>query len=364
LLRMRLAIIMAGGSGERFWPVSRRAYPKQLLRLTDNDSLLSKSLERASHLVGADRVYIVTNQGLQKAISDEFPSLRPEQVIGEPLAKNTSACLALALARAMKVDPDPTLAVLTADHIINPSQAFYSNVNTAFEIAERKAALVIFGIPPWEPNTGYGYMEIGDEVASKAGGRVFRVRSFKEKPDLETAKEYLASGRFFWNSGMFCWKASTLLKAFHEYCPVFGKGTEAMRKCLGSKNEATTIKGVFEGFPSLPIDVAVMEKASNVYCVRADFQWDDIGTWTSLERSQRRDEQGNVAVGDVTSLDSHGCILWQDKARSAPRVVSFGVHDLVIVATPEAVLVCPKSLAQDVKKVVKHLKEKGLDDLT
>ena len=361
---MRLAIIMAGGSGERFWPVSRRAYPKQLLRLTDKDSLLSKSLERAAHLVGGDRVYIVTNQQLQKAIADEFPALRPDQVIGEPLAKNTAACLALAVARVMKVDADPTLAVLTSDHLISPPDAFYANVNAAFEVAERDDALVTFGIPPWEPNTGYGYLEIGDEVGRKSGGRVFQVKSFKEKPDLETAKEYLASGRFFWNSGMFCWKASTLLKAFHEHSPKFGRGTEAMKNAIGKAGEAAAIRKVFEGLPSLPIDVAVMEKAQNVLCVRADFQWDDIGTWTSLERSQQRDAQGNITVGKVTAVDSHGCILWQDHSRSAPRVVSFGTRDLVIVSTPDAVLVCPKNLAQDVKKVVQRLKDERLDNLT
>jgi mannose-1-phosphate guanylyltransferase len=358
---MRIAVIMAGGAGERFWPVSRQSRPKQLLRFDANATMLEASVNRIKPLIALEHIYIVTNAKLKQTVLQEVPGLVADNILCEPEGRSTTPCLAFAAAVAAKRYGNPTMAVLTADHVIRDSATFQRNVQAALQFAEDQDALVTFGIPPRTPATGFGYIEAGNEIQSTPEGAIYQVKRFREKPDLETAKKFLESGNFFWNSGMFSWKTEVFQQAVETLLPDVFAGIQEIAEAWDTSAANKVIARVFRNMPKISVDYGVMEKASNVFVVRAEFDWEDIGAWDALGKIHVADAMGNIVVGQCISVDSRGCVLYTSPDADAPLVVSLGANNLIVVATKDAVLVCSKEEAQRVKDIVALLRTKGLD---
>ncbi len=362
-----IAIIMAGGSGERFWPLSRCAYPKQLLKLKDDQHMLAMAIHRIAPLVNAGDVYILTVEPLMDAIRRETPELPPENVIAEPEAKNTAACLALASAMvAEKYGEDVVVIVLTADHFIHDEQAFQRDCGAAVEFAATSDGLLTFGIRPCRPETGYGYIEVGESASARHP--IFRVDSFREKPDKATAQRFLIDGDFFWNSGMFVWRNSVFQAALAQHLPAMHGVIPAMQAALAAGTAgASDLAKVYQGLEKISIDVGLMERADKVYVLRASFDWDDIGTWTSLFRILQQDATGNAIFGNGVLLQSSDSIAYSidgsaEAGAKQRLVIGYNLQGMVIVSTPDAVLVLPAEDVQRVKEVVAFLRANGLHE--
>lgn len=346
------AVIMAGGSGERFWPVSRRDRPKQLLRLTDPDqTLLEEAVNRISPLVGTGNVLIATGKSLLDPIQSA-DLVAKDNVLAEPAKRNTLGCLAWVAANLLARHPgqesEVAMAVLTADHKIAEPDLFRQTVSTALDTARRTNGLVTIGIRPSRAETGYGYVELGDSIAPG----VFHAKQFREKPNLETARHYVASGNFLWNSGMFFWTLRAFLgELSHANPDVYSTVLQIAAK-LKEGDEATAAH-LFEALPNESIDYALLEKANQVYSVAGEFPWDDVGAWDALERSMPIDSDANMVHGQALVLDSTGTIVYNDQPDTL--VAAVGLKDLVVVVANGAVMVCPKADAQRVKELLQAL---------
>ena len=361
----RVGIIMAGGSGERFWPVSRRMRPKQLLNLTNQDQcMLAEAVARIEPLIPPQDVFVVTGEHLVAPIREAQVGVPDENVIAEPCKRNTAGALAYATAHVLAQgggDADAvSMAVLTADHIIGEPDKFRTTVAAALAAAEQADALATLGVTPTRPETGYGYIQAQADTARACGSGItmYTVSAFHEKPNRERAEDFLASGTYYWNSGMFFWKASTFLRELDAASPAHAEATRAMAAALRTRNGAT-VKAVFEALENTSIDYELMEHAKHVLVVRADFDWDDVGAWSSLERTYPGDERGNVAAGNPILLDTEGCIVYNDVDGADMAVAAIGVEDLVVVVTRDAVLVVPKERAQDVRHAVEELRKRN-----
>lgn len=366
----RIAVIMAGGSGERFWPVSRRLHPKQLLRLTSpTDTMLHESVNRLKPLIAPEHIYVQTSEELVPAIRAAVLGIPDENIIAEPCRRNTAGCLAYAashmLARYGGDGSNLSMAVVTADHRIGDNGAFAETVSKIMSIVETEPVLGTIGIPPTRPSTGFGYIQAkleGTPADLSSVPQAFTVQAFQEKPPLDVAKTYVASGDYFWNSGMFFWNIATFVKEFDAADPAYGRAIRAMAEAKKAGDDPGVVS-IFEGLKSISIDYALMEKANKVAMVNATFAWDDIGTWSALERSREADAQGNITQGDPIVIESEGCIVYNDEGADARAVAVVGVKDLVVVVTKDAVLVVPKDQTEDVKKAVQALQARNAKQL-
>ena len=351
------AIIMAGGSGTRFWPLSREKMPKQLLKIGGSDTLINETVNRILPLARFEDIFIVTNQPLVDTISYQLSSRfdRPwdGNFILEPEAKNTAPAVGLAALHLERMDPDGVMVVLAADHAIRKGDEFLNLIRKAAEAA-RHDYLVTLGIKPDRPETGYGYIKAGEQCQEKGIDGVCKVEAFVEKPNLATANEYLKKGRYYWNSGIFVWKTSTFLKEVEKYHPSLHKGLQEIRKAIGTDSESDVIREVFKKLESISLDYAIMEKTARAAVIPADIGWSDVGSWTALDDVLDRDASGNVIAGNVIDVGSHDSIIYAEKR----LVATIGLKDVVVVDTPDATLVCSKDRAQDVKKVVEELKKR------
>ena len=341
----RYAVIMAGGAGERFWPASRQSRPKQLLKLTHpEETLLEEAVNRIMPLVGHNNVLIATGTPLEQPIR-EADLLPADAIIVEPDRRNTLGCLCWVAANLMARHPDHqvSMAVLTADHKIGHPEAFRQTVDRALTSAEATGGLLTLGVVPTRPETGYGYIEMGE------GEGVRRVASFREKPELELAKEFVASGHFLWNSGMFFWTLDGFLRELSQASPESHAIVLEMAASLSSSKVSEAVEA-FSRLPNKSIDFALMEKAKEVYTIPADFPWDDVGAWDALERSLETDLNGSVHQGSVVSVDSRGTIVVNESP--GMLVATIGVEDLIVVVTKDDVLICPKDQAQRVKELL------------
>jgi mannose-1-phosphate guanylyltransferase len=366
----RTALIMAGGSGERFWPLSRRTKPKQLLKLVSPDkTMLDEAIERIAPLIAPKDVFIITSEALQPIMRESLTMLPPENIIAEPLKRNTAPCIALSAAYIAERYPhvpmnEISMAVLTADHFIEDADRFRASVDAALSHAEATGDIVTFGVQPVRPATGYGYIEIA-QSEHPSGLQAIPVESFHEKPSLQTAQEFLRQGRFFWNSGMFFWRLDTIVQGLEHHLPEVGWKINDLRSVLTNKTSEVSIGApsgtleVFNAMPDISIDYGLMERAHHVAVVRVDFGWDDVGSWDALERVYKADEAGNINVGGGLLMDSKNCIVMNSVGDETLSVAAIGIENLVIVATNDGILVCPKDRVQDVRKVVTALREQS-----
>lgn len=343
------AVIMAGGRGERFWPMSRMHYPKQFLSLTGGGkTMIQLTVERLSPMVEMEDIYIVTNQDYVELVKEQLPGIPHSNILAEPAARNTAPCIALAAAVISRKYEEALMLVLPSDHLIKYTEMFLDVLGRAGETAEKGNNLVTIGITPTYPETGYGYIQF---AASKEQG-VYRVDRFVEKPDLETAKEYLSSGQYLWNSGMFVWKLSTILENFRLLLPEIYAGIRPIADACGTDMFEETLRRHFLSFPSESVDYGIMERAENIYTIPGNFGWDDVGSWLALERVNRTNEYGNIALGDIVTIDTKDTII-----RGGKRLIAaVGVEDLVVVDTEDAVLICAKDSTPKIKKVIENLK--------
>jgi mannose-1-phosphate guanylyltransferase len=349
----RVAVILAGGSGERFWPLSNSERPKQLLKLTHPDeTLLEEAVRRIVPLVGHDHVFIATGRNLAAPVRES--SIVPaEHVIVEPTKRDTMGALAWVAASLAASHPEGTsltLAVLTADHKIGDPELFRATVNRALELAESTEGLVTIGIAPTRPETGFGYIEV--DRTHDVGDDAFRARSFREKPTPEAAERYLLSGDFLWNSGMFFWRLDAFLRELRAANPEAATIVDGMTVALRA-GDAAAAEELFTQLVGKSVDYALMEKAAEVYVVRGGFKWDDVGSWDALIRSMPLDASNNVVQGKVMCLDTAGSVVYNDQ--DDVMVATLGVHDLIVVVTKDAVLVCGKDQAQRVREIVKAI---------
>lgn len=349
------AVILAGGRGERFWPLSRHQRPKQLLRLVGDQTLLAQAVNRLEGLIPPDRVYVVTNQDLVAACRDAAPRVPSAQIIGEPVGRDTAAAAALGAALVKARDPDAAFCILTADHVIGDEAVFRSTLRESLALARRTPWLCTIGIPPTEPSTGYGYIEVGAPV-EEANQIVFeRALRFVEKPDAATAQTYLNSGSFFWNSGMFIWSVPTLEAALRRHCQALADLIDELTPHVGGAAWDAELKRVYEGLDKISIDYALMEKADNMIMVRGAFAWDDVGAWPALANHFPSDANGNVVIGDAVMQDTQANIVYSQGRLTA----LIGVQDLVVVQAEDVTLICPRDQSQQVKQIVEKLKKRN-----
>jgi mannose-1-phosphate guanylyltransferase len=352
------AVILGGGAGTRLWPSSRRARPKQLLSLGGPESLLAAAVRRARAVVGLERTLIVTAADQDAAVRADIPSLPPENVIAEPMPRNTAAAVGLgALAAARRSGPDAVIAVFPADPFIGDEPAFERLVKLA--IAEARETIVTIGVRPTHAETGYGYIRLGERLARpQSTDAVHDVGAFVEKPDLPTAEKYLASGQYLWNSGMFFLTAGRMLDEARRHLPGLGALLDG---ALAARDPAAAIDAGYKDVPSISIDNGIMEKTGGLRVVPGEFGWNDVGSWAALPAMRPADARGNVVLGGATLIDADDSIVVAEEG--APFVGVVGVHDLVVVATRDAILVVPRDRAQDVRKVVEAAKQAGRTDL-
>lgn len=355
------AVIMAGGSGTRFWPLSRAKMPKQLLKIGGIDTLIQETVGRVLPLIPKENIFVVTNHGLaddiDRQLSARFDGSWAANIIIEPQARNTAPALGLAALHIRRMDPDAIMVVLSADHSIRKTEEFLSMIKTA-GAAAKKDYLVTLGIKPNRPETGFGYIKAGEPCEGQGIAGVCKVEAFVEKPSLETAKEYLRQGMYFWNSGMFIWKTSTFLAEMKKLQPVLYQGLMDIQESIGSDKEATVVAQVFKKLDSISIDYAIMEKTGRAAVIPADIEWSDVGSWSALDEVSDRDASGNILSGNVIDFGSKDSIVYAEKR----LVATIGLHDLIVVDTPDATLVCSKDRAQDVKKVVEELKKRKSEE--
>ena len=362
---MEYGMIMAGGSGTRLWPVSRKARPKQLLPLVQGKSLLQLSYERLRSLLPPDRIYVCTKAEYADAVFANLPELPRQNLLGEPEGRDTANAVGFAAAVLAKKDPEAVLAVVTADHVIEPVEKFRDALRLAFDVAtEQPSALITFGIVPTEGHTGMGYVQRGEGLSlpSRKGG-VYRVMAFKEKPDKATADRYVESGRYYWNSGMFVWRASTVLGELSRHLPASHQGLTRIAEAWGTPQQDAVLREVYPNLQKISIDYAVMEPASQgrgkaqVVTVEMPVQWLDVGSWPALAETLKVDEHEN-------SIDCEVCILVDSDnnivvSRNPDHLLAaVGVSDMIIVSTPDVTMICPKRDAQRVKDLVARAKER------
>ncbi|HNP60667.1 MAG TPA: mannose-1-phosphate guanylyltransferase/mannose-6-phosphate isomerase [Nitrospirales bacterium] len=352
-------VILAGGSGTRFWPLSRERFPKQFLRILGEGTLLQQTFERLLQKIPANRMAIVTNAVQAESIKLQLNQWKDDiagNVILEPEGRNTAPAIALAALQLIHQDPEAVMVVVPADHVVKASKKFMQAVQFASELAV-EGHLVTFGIQPTRPETGYGYIQPlkRRKVGTKGDFIGYSVGRFVEKPNLTTARRYLQSGNYFWNSGIFVWKASQILSEIAIHQPALSKLLSGIKRRMGSEEFPSYLRKVYAKVESLSIDNAVMEHSSRSVVVPIDFGWSDVGSWSSLEEVVPLDKDGNVRNGNIIDLGSRNSVLFADR-----RVVAtIGLNNMVVVDTPDATLVCPKERTQDVKAVVNLLKRQG-----
>ena len=346
----KTALIMAGGKGERFWPKSRMDKPKQFLSLTgDGKTMIQLTVERILPLVDPEDIFVVTNRQYRNLVMEQLPGLPEENILCEPVGRNTAPCIGLGAVYIAKKYGDAIMFVLPSDHLITHPQIFQNTLSGAASAAEEGNCLVTVGITPLYPETGYGYIQFDPE---RMQGMMFAVERFVEKPDLETAQKYVQSQQYLWNSGMFIWKASSILKNLKELMPDTYEGLERIGAAIGTEEQDMVLEREFSDFRSESIDYGVMEKAREIYVISGSFGWDDVGSWLAVGRLQEVNEFGNVIKGNVVAVDTKNTIIQGEKK----LIATVGLEDLIIVDTEDAMLICSKNSTGKIKRVLENLR--------
>jgi mannose-1-phosphate guanylyltransferase len=350
-MKTAYALILAGGVGSRLWPRSRESRPKQLLDLISERSMLQETVARVEPLVPPEHIIIMTNQSYVALVREQLPNVPPGNVIGEPAVRGTASAVGYGAAVIARRDPSAVMFSLHADHYMRDVEGFRRALQAAARVAG-EGYLVTLGIQPEYPETGYGYIERGEKLGAFEGQVAYRVVRFTEKPDAETARAFVESGRYYWNSGLFTWQVSTILEAFAKYMPDTYEKLQVIASAIGTDEGPETLGRVWPALENQTIDYGIMERAERVAVVPADFGWSDVGTWNALFKLMDADGERNVVVGDHVGVDTCGSFVYSE----GRLIATIGVEDLIIVDTGDAVLVCPRDRAQDVKTVVDRLK--------
>jgi mannose-1-phosphate guanylyltransferase len=352
------AVVLAGGSGTRFWPLSRRKHPKQLLKLFGSGTLLEQTVARIRPLIPPERTYVFTNEIVCREVCRRLPKIPRAQIVAEPASRNTAPTLGVAAHEILRRDSEGLMVVLPADHVIAKPAAFRRALQAACQMADTKGRSVVIGLRPSRPETGYGYVRVGAREGRLAGQEIFKVVKFTEKPSLAIARRYVASGHYLWNGGMFIWRASTLLANFARFQAQMARQLTRIA-AAGGVASSKSFHRLFPRLEKISIDYAIMEKISDIHTVAADIGWNDVGSWAVVYDLSKKDNEMNVRLGRSLSVDSRGNVIVAERG----FVVTVGVHDLVIVETDDALLVCGRERSQDVGKAVQALDEAGLGAL-
>ncbi|UQZ83961.1 Alginate biosynthesis protein AlgA [Paenibacillus konkukensis] len=352
------AVIMAGGKGERFWPKSRTNLPKQFLNISGNKSMIQQTVSRLEKLISIEQIFVVTNELYAELIHAQIPNLPLDNIIIEPIGRNTAPCVGVASIIIEEKFPDSTMIVLPSDHIVENEERFVNILNTAAMVCEHDSdSLVTLGITPNYPETGYGYIESTQNRLNINDMNVFQVNQFVEKPNLEKAKEYLAAGNYYWNSGIFIWKINTIRRYIKKFMPEMNDLLETMKVAFKSNNINQVIRSEFPKMPDQSIDYGIMEKAEKIFVIPCIFGWDDVGSWTALERINDKDSNGNVIKGNILSIDTKDSII----ESNGKLIATLGIENLIIIDTEDVTLICAKDRAQEIKSIIKELREHKLD---
>jgi len=347
------AVIMAGGIGKRFWPRSRRNRPKQLIDIVGSASMLQLTWERLKLVTDPRKIYIVAGQDLAKAILENLPDFSEKNLIIEPSGKNTAPCIGLTATIIHEKDPNAVMGVFPSDHLIQNQTEFKQAIDEGLRYARDHVALVTFGIHPTRPATGYGYIQY--DPRNPVQDTLFRVKTFAEKPNIETARRFLASGEFLWNSGMFIWKTSSILSALKMFLPELHESLQLISRSIGQRNYNAVLKQEWATISSTSIDYGVMEKAKNVFVVKGQFDWSDVGSWDSVFEIKDKDANGNVLTGKIMTLDTTNCLIHSRR----DLVATIGVKDLIIIKSKGALLIVSRHDSERVKELVDELERTG-----
>jgi mannose-1-phosphate guanylyltransferase len=354
-------VIMAGGRGERFWPRSRSKYPKQLLNIAGTRSLLQETMERILELTEYGRIYIVTSRSYADEVRNQLPLIPARNILTEPEGRSTAPCIGLAVSYITEhfPDEDPVIVFLPSDSVVNNPDEMRRTLQAGITYAETATQGVIFGMRPTRPETGFGYIQVGKELGKSQGVTYYGVVSFKEKPDLDTARKYVEQQNFLWNGGIFLWRRSCLQKEIRKNLPQLANGLAEFQKHIGTPLEASKLLDIYPTLPATSVDYGILEKTEDLVVIPGDYDWDDLGCWSALEQVFPLDDAGNVVQGYHIGVDTHHCVIYSPQK----MVTTLGVSSLIIVEMDDVLFVCPKERAQDVKLMLAKLKEENRKDL-
>ncbi|OWK46977.1 mannose-1-phosphate guanylyltransferase [Fimbriiglobus ruber] len=351
------AMIMAGGGGTRFWPRSRDHLPKQFLTFSGNRTLLQETVDRISAQVPPERTWVITGAKHVDLTREQLPNVPPDQIVGEPFRRDTAACIGLGAALIAQNDPAATMIVMPADHHIEPEREFQRAIHAAEQFAiDYPGALLTFGIPPTEPATGYGYIQRGTVLGERQSVSIAQAKAFKEKPDLEVARQFVEAGDFYWNSGIFVWKTAAILSELRRLKPAMYAAIERITEAWNGATRDEVFRREYDSIEKKSIDYAVMQDAEQVLVMHAPFHWDDVGSWLALERRNPQDAQGNTLQGSHVGIDTQNCVVVSD---GDGVVTTIGVNNLIIIKSGSSVLVADRKDEGRVKEIVEQLQKLG-----
>lgn len=352
----KTALIMAGGRGERFWPRSRKSCPKQFLSLTgDGKTMIQLTVERISSMVAMEDIFVVTNREYRELVREQLPLLPEENILCESVGRNTAPCIGLGAVHIEKKYGDAVMFVLPSDHLIKYTSIFLRTLDDAASVADEPGNLVTLGITPDRPETGYGYIRF---LPDENYGRAFRVDRFVEKPDADTARRYLETEQYLWNSGMFIWRVSTILSELERHLPAIYAGLRRIADAIGTEEEQNVLDREYEAFDSESIDYGVMEKAEHIYTLPGSFGWNDVGSWPAVDKIRSADADGNVIEGNAVTVDTRRCILQGGKR----LIAAIGLEDMIVVDADDALLICDKTDTAGIKKLLEQLKAQNKEE--
>ena len=349
------AVVLAGGKGERFWPLSRSNNPKQFLKLTSDKSMIRETVDRVTPMIPLENIYIVTSENLEDKMTYHLPGVPAKNILVEPKGKNTCMAIGYAAAHIHLVDPEGVMIVLSCDHLIRPVNKLLQVFEAAVKVASTSDFLITIGVVPTRAETGYGYIQVADLFNTVDGIDIYRINTFKEKPSRVIAQEYYYDRKYLWNSGMFIWSVGSIMKALDTYAPGINNCLQGFRQYMGTVQEESRRKEMYDNVEDISIDCAILERAHNVLTIKSDFIWDDIGSWLALERFKGRDKHNNVTVGESYLIDTYETTVVNDDQEGF--ITTLGVSDLIIVKTNGIVMVAHKARAADIKDLVTQLSE-------
>ena len=352
------AVLMAGGVGTRFWPKSRKTYPKQLLSFTGKKSMLQNTYDRIKPLTSDANILVITSADLKKAIEKQLPQLPKDNIIGEPERKNTAPCIGLAAAVIeQKASENEVMVILPADHLVSNVANFRKTLRVGVEYAKESNSLITLGIQPTYPETGYGYIQVDEKIATKKEKEIFKVKTFAEKPNFETAERFIRSGDFFWNSGMFIWSVKAIKREIDEHLPALGEDLKLIQQYVGKPKFRKALSDMYSRTKSVSIDYGIMEVAKSVIVIKSNFQWNDLGSWEAIYNISNKDNNGNVChTKNELLMNAKNNYFYSPKK----LIAAVDVEDLVVVDMDDAILICSKQKSQEVKDIVDYLKRKKM----